>query len=154
MEYFKQIKPQDIYVTSLTHLRIRNDEGWERWEEQDRTARSSGCLFMDAIARLLNEGHFSVQTLAAKLGVGIREMNGAFCVLTGMSAHRFVNEYRMIRAQELLRSTDLDTHEIARRLGFSSQASFSKAFFGHCKQRPTEYQEKNRPKDFRTLYRW
>ena len=46
----------------------------------------------------------------------------------GAERARCMTEVRLIRAKRLLRSTDMTVAETARRVGYGSEASFSRAF--------------------------
>lgn len=51
-----------------------------------------------------------------------------FRQVLGRSPIRYLTEWRMHLAQELLSSAQLTVHEIARRVGYQSEEAFSRAF--------------------------
>ena len=51
-----------------------------------------------------------------------------FRKVLGLSPIRYLTEWRMHIAAELLASTDLSVGQIARRVGYDSQEAFSRAF--------------------------
>jgi len=62
-----------------------------------------------------------------------------FAVSMGMPPHRYVSQRRLERAMEMIASGELPLSEIAVRSGFSSQASFSRAFRRTVGLSPGEY---------------
>ena len=51
-----------------------------------------------------------------------------FMKLVGKSPIRYLSEWRMIEAAELLRTTDLSMSKVAESVGYNSEISFRKAF--------------------------
>lgn len=63
----------------------------------------------------------------------------SFTVSMGMPPHRYVSQRRLERAKEMIASGAFPLSEIALRAGFSSQASFSRAFRRMVGFSPGEY---------------
>lgn len=89
------------------------------------------------ISRLMNalsymEEHYServtLDDLAEAAGVNPKYLCRAFCSLTGKTPICYLNEYRIDRACEFLRTTDYTMLEIAGRCGFSDQSYFVRLF--------------------------
>src|SRR5690606_39070084 len=70
----------------------------------------------------------TVDQLARLCHLSPRHLGRAFKDSTGQTLGDYVKGVRLIKAQRLLRDTDLSQKEIAHRLGFSSPSSFSVAF--------------------------
>ena len=66
-----------------------------------------------------------------------------FKTFTGESPQHYVSAQRLERARILLRDSLLPLAEIARVCGFSSQASFTKAFVRSTSQPPGRYRDAN-----------
>jgi len=68
-----------------------------------------------------------------------------FCKLfkesTGISLHRYVNEYRLNRSKELLSYTKLNIAAIANSVGFNNTLTFSRQFKEKYGMTPSEYRE-------------
>lgn len=97
-------------------------------------AVDASCMPRRAMQRVLE---FIEDHLADNLGLGemarVARMSRtrfliAFKRTTGMSPHRYVTDRRVERAKALLADPDLDLREVAGRLGYSDQSSFSRAF--------------------------
>lgn len=57
----------------------------------------------------------------------------------GITPWDYLNRYRMIRARELLRLTDDPVGSVARQVGFSDAAYFSRVFRNVCGASPSQY---------------
>ena len=59
--------------------------------------------------------------------------------LTGQSPLQFINEYRMSRAAELLKSGNYSIKEVALMVGYQERRSFTNRFKTTFGRTPTEY---------------
>lgn len=66
--------------------------------------------------------------LAAVAGMSVSHFTRSFNKAVGLTPHRFVIQYRVMKARELLVSTRLPLTEIALTMGFSDQSHFSRRF--------------------------
>lgn len=74
------------------------------------------------------EHRLSVAEMADTVGLSESWFAAAFKKTTGRTPHQWQVEQRVLRAQDLLRDSDLKVAEIAVQLGFSDQAHFTRAF--------------------------
>jgi AraC family transcriptional regulator len=65
----------------------------------------------------------------------------AFKAAVGSTPHRYLNERRLLRAQALLRTTDLKLSEVAMAAGFGSQSHLTTAMREFCGVTPKRYRE-------------
>lgn len=70
----------------------------------------------------------SISDIADNIGISRAYLNSAFQKELGMSAQKFLIDYRMHKAANLLVSTSLSVKEIANQVGYDDQLVFSKAF--------------------------
>jgi AraC-like DNA-binding protein len=77
------------------------------------------------------EHDWSVPSLAAAVGMSRSTFAERFGALVGVSPKHYVTRLRMDRANELMRSENLSVAELAGRLGYESEAAFSRAFKRH-----------------------
>ena len=59
--------------------------------------------------------------------------------VTGDSVHKFLINYRMMRAKQLLANSDMSIKEIANQVGFNDNMYFSRAFKKHFGINPTDF---------------
>jgi transcriptional regulator GlxA family with amidase domain len=89
-------------------------------EHQERRAK-------DLMVASLNED-ISLLRLAAECGLSARHFARAFRQSTGLSPHRWLIQYRVERARELVADRRLSLIEIALICGFADQSHFTRAF--------------------------
>lgn len=76
----------------------------------------------------LDDENFSVEELSRKVGMSRAQLHRKLIALTGKSASRFVRNYRLEHAYQLLENRVGTVSEIAYRVGYSSPAYFTKCF--------------------------
>jgi AraC-like DNA-binding protein len=74
------------------------------------------------------ERKWTVVDLAVEAAVSRSLLDERFREILGLSPIRYVNEWRMRIAQDLLASTEATVSAIARRVGYESEEAFSRAF--------------------------
>jgi len=74
------------------------------------------------------ERKWTVADLAAESAVSRSALDGRFREVLGLSPIRYLNEWRMRVAQDLLATTEVTVATIARRVGYESEEAFSRAF--------------------------
>ncbi len=83
-----------------------------------------------AMAQLHSAPHrkWTVASLAAESAVSRSVLDERFRQILGRSPIRYLTEWRMHLAQDLLTTTDLGVAAVARRVGYDSEEAFSRAF--------------------------
>jgi DNA-binding response OmpR family regulator len=76
----------------------------------------------------LDDENFSVEELSKEVGMSRAQLHRKLIALTGKSASRFVRNYRLEHAYQLLQNKVGTVSEIAYRVGYSSPAYFTKCF--------------------------
>jgi len=74
------------------------------------------------------EHHWTVRELAADAAVSRSLLDERFRQVLGKSPIRYLTEWRMHLAEDLLATADLSVFDISRRVGYESQEAFSRAF--------------------------
>ncbi len=82
---------------------------------------------------------FTREQIAAELGVSPAYVSRVFRQQCGMALWDYVSEYRIARACELLKHSDLTITEVAFTVGFNDAAYFSRAFRKGTGQSPAAY---------------
>jgi len=80
-----------------------------------------------------------VDELAHAAGTSRSVLTERFSRLLGQSPMQYLTEWRMQLAADLLRSTSLKLADIAERVGYGSDAAFSRAFRRHVGTWPAEF---------------
>ena len=124
-EFLRSLASTRVKASSFTQISSRDAQ---RLDEAREYARAH---FRDAL---------TVSQLARRVGLNRTKLNDGFRELFGTSVHGFIVEQRMDTALELLRD-DPSLQEIAEKTGYSSSASFSRAFKSHFGSSPGEYRQ-------------
>jgi transcriptional regulator GlxA family with amidase domain len=74
------------------------------------------------------DSRLDVGALARIVGMSVSRFSRSFHKAVGLPPHTYVIQCRVMRAQELLATTQLPLIEIALTIGFSDQAHFSRRF--------------------------
>lgn len=80
------------------------------------------------VDEFLGDESFSVEQLSKEVGMSRAQLHRKLIALTGVSASRFVRNYRLEHAHQLLQNKVGTVSEIAYRVGYSSPAYFTKCF--------------------------
>jgi len=90
------------------------------------------------------EHEWSVRELAELAGLSRSKFAVRFVEVLGRPPVDYVREVRMRLACRLLHETDCGIKEIAAKVGYATESSFSKAFVRSCGCAPGEYRRKNK----------
>ena len=64
--------------------------------------------------------------------------------VSGRTASDWIDDYVILQAKQLLRSSSLTIQEVSRELNFSNQSFFGKYFKKHVGMSPSEYRAKGK----------
>ena len=97
----------------------------------------------DIIKRNVENPKFSVEDLADKLGVSRVQLYRKVKAIIGINISDHINNVKLEKAAELLKSNNMNISEIAYSLGFSSPNYFSTAFKNKFGISPKDYKSSN-----------
>jgi len=105
----------------------------ERLFERQRDSQSSGRLAAWQYRRIRERlmeggGQPAVADLARLCGISSRHLHRQFLALTGKTISKYIENFWVEQAKELLLARHISIKEIAQRCGFSHANSFSRAF--------------------------
>jgi AraC family transcriptional regulator len=83
----------------------------------------------------------SLDAIAAAANLSTFRFARGFRKATGQPPHQYVIGRRLERAKELLRATEEEIGEVARRVGFASQSHFTAVFSRRCGLPPRRYRQ-------------
>ena len=94
---------------------------------------TSRNLFMERADRIiiqhLHDHLFSIDKLCQTLTVSRMTLHRKIKTYSGKNTSEYIRSFRMKRAQQLLKGTDLSIKEVSFWVGFNDQGYFSKMFF-------------------------
>lgn len=82
---------------------------------------------------------FTIEDLAKKYLINTTSLKEIFKGVYGLPIATYMNQYRMQKGMELLKTTDDSIAEIAAKLGYETQGKFSKAFKNYVNMTPSKY---------------
>jgi AraC-like DNA-binding protein len=105
----------------------------------------TSALARQAIAYLQNNfaRPLSRTEIASEIGLNEDYLSRVFSRELGISPWDYLNRYRVLRARELLRHSDTSISAIARQVGFSDAAYFSRVFHRLTGSSPSLYRERS-----------
>jgi len=119
-----------------------NDNFYKDFQE-----KSSGKTLVDKLTKEieanLNNEQFGVDSLAQSVGMSRSNLHRKLNKLLNTSTSRFIREYRLKRALEILRQEDITASEASYRVGFSSPTYFNTCFHKFYGFTPGEVKSKN-----------
>jgi AraC-like DNA-binding protein len=125
-EYAGSTRLPELLVVEILRLHLATapaaDRGW--------MGALRDPVLAPALARLHAEPErkWTVLELAREVTVSRSLLDDRFRQVLGRSPIRYLTEWRMHVAEELLGSTDLGVAQVARRVGYESEEAFSRAF--------------------------
>ena len=88
--------------------------------------------------------NITVEDMAANLNLSRSYFSKLFKKITQKSPQEFLITYRINKACELLRSTDMTIAEISQHVGYSNQFHFTRAFKNIMNVSPNEWRKRNK----------
>jgi AraC-like DNA-binding protein len=89
------------------------------------------------------ERKWTVKDLAREAAVSRSGLDERFRQILGLSPIRYLADWRMHLARDLLASTDLGVASIARRVGYDAEEAFSRAFKRHTGAAPASWRARH-----------
>lgn len=117
-----------------------------RLETSDSPTRGVDGRLLPAIHRMLEEpaAPHTIEALAAESGMSASHFMRVFRRSMQVTACRFLEQIRISRAIDLLRSTRMPVADVARRCGFYDHSAFVKRFRVHTGLTPLAYRKSGR----------
>ncbi len=91
----------------------------------------------------LDKEQFGVKEFAKEAGLSRAKLHRKLQSITGKSSSKFICEYRLKKAMEMLQNDVATVSEIAYRVGFSSPTYFNTCFHDHYGYTPGEVKFRN-----------
>ena len=110
-----------------------NSQLQQAGELVQRSATYIRAHYADALTR---------QGIADAVGVSPNHLSRVFRSETGMTPWQYLNRYRVLQAQKLLRATDDSVTVIAGAVGFNDPAYFSRVFRKETGMSPKNYRNR------------
>ncbi len=101
---------------------------------------------INCITKNLIAPDFDSSALERSLGISKTQLFRKLKQLTGFSAANYIRHIRLLKAAELLQTTELPIREVAERVGFNELSYFSSSFLSEFKKSATEWRKAQKMK--------
>lgn len=115
-----QFQFDNLYIPPFRQRRCFTKEGYEYYELMDWPRDRTGIHVFDDYLIFLAEGHPSLEPFLERHGLKWEDVEGLTFALTGLRGTEFRTRWHVRQADELLRYTQLELGDVARRAGFGT----------------------------------
>jgi AraC-like DNA-binding protein len=99
--------------------------------------------FLDYISENFHDSELSLLIIAEKTGVSQRYIAENILSSFNCNVKTYINQIRINEAKRLLKETNLNSGEIAYKVGFSSPSNFNRVFKKMTRKSPSEFSQSN-----------
>ncbi len=130
----------------LSHYLQQYLDDQNRPEERHILRQSTVERIQNAVEIIREEldQHIGIPELARRAGLNKNTLQQGFKVLHKMSVNDFIRHERIVKAKELLETTDLNVTEVTYKIGINSRSYFSKLFKEKYGMSPKQYVSQRR----------
>ncbi|QQS36629.1 MAG: response regulator [Ignavibacteriales bacterium] len=139
-----------IRVRNLITIRRQMREKYQTQmlvKPADVVVPSSQKVFVDKLVSIIEKNidseEFSVEMLCDEIGMSRTQLHRKVKAITNQSASEFIRNFRLQKAAELLKRDAGNIAEISYRVGFGSQAYFTKVFQEVYNTTPLDYKKQH-----------
>lgn len=144
------IKPFDqkelfIRLKKLIEMRKSLHERFQQIYPGGYACRESADIeeqFMAQIAsvidRNLDDENFNIKKLCVEIGMSHTQLYRKFSAITDITVNKYIRQYRLHKAKELLLNSDLNISQVALEVGMPNLAYFSRVFTEEFRKNPSK----------------
>lgn len=88
------------------------------------------------------QNRYTIEELSHRYHINSSSLKAAFKTEYGLPIATYMKDYRIHRAMEMLKETELSISEIAKAVGYEAQGKFTKAFKDVAHMLPSEYRKR------------
>lgn len=115
-----QFKFDNLYISPFTRRKRYDEDGRWQYVALEKDTSPTGIKVMDDYLRYLAAGNSDMQAFVDRYGIKREELAGMVFILTGIKGVRFRQLYQMRIVDDLMRYTNMEPKEVARRSGLGS----------------------------------
>ena len=126
-----------VYEREILYRVLIGPQGWRLRQVCEAHGRAGGAGISRAIRWL--RSHYakamSIETMAARYGMGVTTFHRQFKRITGLSPLQFQKQLRLLEARKRLAHSSLPVSQVAFDVGYESASQFNREysrFFGHA----------------------
>lgn len=130
----------EILFIQIIRLHIaglhENEKGWLRGLQDQQISRALGYIHSQP------ENQWTIDSLAAAVGMSRASFAARFKQLVGESPFQYLTRWRMYKATSYLKTPHAAVADVAERVGYQTEAAFSKVFKRHLGVAPGSYRRR------------
>lgn len=115
----KKMTIEELYIPPFDRERVYDSQGVASYVPIERNLRPTGVEIIDRILQSLAAGT-PYRQMCQQMDFKLSDLTGFFRILTGMTTSEFSKLYSLRMADDLLRYTDMEMDEVARRSGIGT----------------------------------
>lgn len=145
---FWPCRSRSYYIELLFAVnRIMQEETYQQHE--DMLVKTGKTMVADMISYMTNNMHnrIRLEDVSKHFSINRNQVNAYFFEETGKTMLQYLIQLRMQLAVSLLTNTELPIYEIAARVGYEDESSFSRAFKQYMKETPARFRKNQSCKD-------
>jgi len=124
-----------VRLKKLIEMRKMLHERFRKLNSHANDPRASVDIedqFMNRIAAIIDENlddeNFNIKKLCLETGMSHTQLYRKFSAITDITVNKYIRQYRLHKAKELLLNTDLNISQVALEVGMPNLAYFSRVF--------------------------
>jgi len=147
------VKPFDkeelfIRLRKMLDLRKTLHSKYQKVNLEISNQQKSGNIedqFMNKVRHVidnhLDDESFNIKTLCRELGMSHTQLYRKFSVLTDITVNKYIRQYRLHKAMNLLKSSELNISQVALEVGLPNLAYFSRVFTEEFNTNPSKVKQ-------------
>ena len=139
-----------LMIEGLVHVILaleiqQHSDDQKNAAHKDSSLTSREIAVVQELSLFINnypEKQLSVSYLCKKGGLSPSKLQTGFKMMHGTTVTDYIRDVRLIKAEDLIKNTDLNISEVVYSIGFISRSYFSKIFKAKYNCSPKEYKDK------------
>ena len=143
---------RSLLIEGLVHMILaleiqQHTDDINNKENERGTLSNSEMDLVCEISKFINnypELSLSITELTRKTGLSPSKLQEGFKLMHGTTVSDYIRDIRLLKAEELIKNTDLNISEVVYSIGFTSRSYFSKIFRRKYNCSPKQYKDKQK----------
>jgi AraC-like DNA-binding protein len=143
---------RSLLIEGLVHMILafeiqQHSDDINKAESETGTLSNSEMDLICEVSKFINnypELSLSITELTRKTGLSPSKLQEGFKLMHGTTVSDYIRDIRLLKAEELIKNTDLNISEVVYSIGFTSRSYFSKIFRRKYNCSPKQYKDKQK----------
>lgn len=143
---------RSLLIEGLVHMILafeiqQHTDDISNAESETGTLSNTEMDLICEVSKFINnypELSLSITELTRKTGLSPSKLQEGFKLMHGTTVSDYIRDIRLLKAEELIKNTDLNISEVVYSIGFTSRSYFSKIFRRKYNCSPKQYKDKQK----------